>query len=102
MADYYPLRRGQPRWGMEMMEHQLDRALQVANVPGEALRQLPAPLMQVQAFRQREGLPLKQQRQIHIEDIIDVNRIYNDPRIFWTGTPGGFTGASRNSNYSSL
>ena len=44
------------------------------------------------------GLPTKQQRQIKIEDIIDVNRIYSDPRINWTGTPGGYSGSSRPSN----
>lgn len=98
MADYYPLREGQPRWGNELQERLLDEALQVANVPGAMLRDMPPPLPQVEVFRAREGYPSKQERQIRIEDVIDVNRIYSDPRINWTGTPAGYSGTSRPSN----
>lgn len=93
--DRYPLREGAPRWGNEIEERLLDEALQVANIPGDYLRDKPAPLPQVVAFRPREGYPSYQQRQIRIEDIVDVNRIFTDPRINWTGTPGGYSGTSR-------
>ena len=97
--DRYPLREEQPRWGNTREERLLDEALQVANVPGDVIReQVRPPLTQIIAFPPRMGLPTKQQRQIKIEDIIDVNRIYSDPRINWTGTPGGYSGSSRPSN----
>jgi hypothetical protein len=99
MSNYYPLLQGRPRWGMEIQERLLDEALQVANVPGDVIReQVRPPLRQVIAFRPREGYPSKQERQIRIEDVIDVNRIYSDPRINWTGTPAGYSGSSRESN----
>jgi len=97
MSNYYPLRQGQPRWGMELQERLLDEALQVANIPGDVLRQKPAPLPQVQAFRPRLGWPSKAQRQIRIEDVIDVDRIYTDPRVTFSGSPAGYEGSSRNS-----
>lgn len=94
--DRYPLREGQPRWGNEIEERLLDEALQVANVPGDVIReQVQPPLPQVIAFRPRAGYPSKQQRQIKIEDVVDVNRIFTDPRINWTGTPAGYSGTSR-------
>lgn len=94
--DRYPLLQGQPRWGMELEERLLDEALQVANVPGDVLRdQVRPPLLQVDPWRPRMGYPSKQERQIKIEDVIDVNRIYSDPRINWTGTPAGYSGTSR-------
>jgi|SRR5882724_457670 len=93
--DHYPLREGQPRWGNEMAERQLDLALQVANAPAEFLRREPPPLPQIQVWRARDGYPTYQQRQIHIEDVIDVDRIFTDPRINWTGTPAGYSGTAR-------
>jgi hypothetical protein len=95
--DRYPLREGQPRWGNELAERQLDLALQAANLPGDVVRAIRPPLRQVLLFPKRVGLPSYQQRQIRIEDIIDVNRIFTDPRVTWTGTPAGYSGSSRNS-----
>jgi len=95
--NYYPLRQGQPRWGMELQELRLDEALQAANAPGDYLRRLRAPLPQVQPFPPRQGLPPKQQRQLRIEDFIDINRIYTDPRSTFSGTPAGYGGSFRNS-----
>lgn len=97
MADYYPLRQGQPRWGMELQERLLDEALQIANAPGDFIRRIQPPLPQVQQFPPRLGLPDKASRQLRIEDVIDVNRIYSDPRSTFTGTPGGYSGSMRNS-----
>ena len=93
--DYYPLRQGQPRWGMELEERLLDEALQVANIPGDVLREQQAPLPQINPWRPRTGYPSKAQRQVRIEDMIDVDRIFSDPRTNWTGTPGGYSGTSR-------
>jgi hypothetical protein len=97
--DMYPLLQGKPRWGEERAEWLLDLSLQVANTPGrELVRAQPPSLPQVDVWRSRMGYPLKAQRQVTIGDIIDVNRIYNDPRINWTGTPAGYSGSSRNSS----
>lgn len=97
MSDYYPLRQGQPRWGMELQERLLDEALQIANASGDSIRRIQPPLPQVQQFRPRLGWPDKASRQIRIEDVIDVNRIYSDPRSTFTGTPAGYQGSFRNS-----
>lgn len=97
MSNYYPLRQGQPRWGMELQERRLDEALQAANLPGDYLRQIPPPLPQVIVFRPRLGLPDKAQRQLHIEDFIDIDRIYSDPRSTFSGGNAGYTGSFRNS-----
>lgn len=43
----------------------------------------------------RFGYRPYQARQIRIEDVIDVPRIYNDPRVTFTGTPAGYSGSSR-------
>lgn len=95
--DMYPLLQGQPRWGEERAEFLLDLSLQVANASPEQLLNRAPPLPQVNVWRPRMGYPSKAQRQIRIEDVIDVDRIYTDPRINWTGTPGGYSGSSRNS-----
>lgn len=97
MSDYYPLRQGQPRWGMELQERLLDEALQVANMPAEVIRRMTPPLPQVRPFPPRLGLRPYQERQIRIEDIIDVDRIYTDPRSTFTGGPAGYEGSFRNS-----
>lgn len=97
MSNYYPLRQGQPRWGMELAERRLDEALYASQAPGDLLRQMRAPLPQVQLFPPRLGLPSKQERQLRIEDFIDIDRIFTDPRTTFTGGPAGYQGSFRNS-----
>lgn len=90
----FPLE-GQPRWSDPKAERLVDFALAAALIPGDQIRMLRPPLPQIQEFPPLYGYRSYQDRQTRIEDVIDVPRIYSDPRVSWTGTQGGYSGSSR-------
>lgn len=74
-------------------ERLMSQALQVALIPGAELAQMVRPpLPQIQLFPPRFGY---RQREIGIEDVIDINRSYN-PRTDFSGGGGEINSTSRN------
>jgi hypothetical protein len=77
------------------MERLTSQALMIMNIPGAELSQMVRPpLPQIRLFPERYGYD---RRAIGIDDVISVDRNYTEPRISWySGSPAGYTGASRN------
>ena len=77
------------------MERLTSQALMAATIPGSELSAMVRPpLPQIQLFPERYGY----NRDVPgIDDIVTVDRTYVEPRISWySGSPAGYTGASRN------
>lgn len=70
------------------------QALMAATTPGDAISQLVRPnLPQVKLFPPRFGY---RSREIGIADIMDVDEIYQQPRVNFQGGLAGYEGTSRN------
>ena len=77
-------------------EMQTTQALQLALASAPDVQAtVRVPLEQVDVFRPRFGY---RNREIGIDDIVDVNEIYQAPPSQFSGGPAGFMGASRNTN----
>lgn len=77
-------------------EMQTTQALQLALASAPEVQQtVQVPLEQVSLFRPRFGY---RDRVLGIDDIVDVNEIYQAPPSQFSGGPGGFQGTSRNTN----
>lgn len=75
-------------------EAMMSQAIASVTTPGEYLTDIVRPpLPQVQLFRARYGY---RTRQLGIEDIMDVDEIYAEPRTELGGA-AGYEGSSRNS-----
>jgi hypothetical protein len=93
---------GRPKWSYNgpwssNMERLTQQALMAATVPGVQLQELVRPpLPQIRLFPDRFGYG--DRGQPDIEDVISVDRVYIEPRVSWySGSPAGYSGASRNS-----
>jgi hypothetical protein len=77
-------------------ERLTQQAIQANLLPGNELAEIVRPpLPQVVPFRDRYGY---EDRVPTIYDIVEVARNYTEPRVSWySGGPGGYAGASRNS-----
>ena len=89
-----------PKWGRyrpadtheEMMT---TAALQAAFIPGQVLADnVRPPLSQVDPFRPRTGY---RTRALGVADMVQVDDIYQPPRIDFSGGPAQYDGATRNS-----
>lgn len=72
-------------WGDAKQERRIDEALMTAEMPAALIRAERPPLPQIITFPPRFGYQSYQQRQIGIADIIQVPRIFADPRATLTG-----------------
>jgi hypothetical protein len=79
------------------MERLTQQALMVMTIPGAQIQQMvKAPLPQIRLFPDRFGFGNRTQPDI--EDVISLDRIYQEPRVSWySGSPAGYSGSSRNS-----
>lgn len=77
------------------MERLTSQALMVMNIPGKDIQAMVRPpLPQIRLFPERFGYD---RTPLGIDDIVSIDRVYSEPRISWySGGPGGYTGASRN------
>ena len=77
------------------MERLTSQALMVATIPAAEISQMVRPpLPQIRLFPDRYGYD---RRAVGIDDVVTVDRNYVEPRISWySGSPAGYTGASRN------
>lgn len=74
-------------------ERLLSQALQVATIPGQELAEMVRPpFPQIDPFRPKMGY---RTRQLGIEDIIDIDRVYNE-RTDFSGRDSSIQGTSRN------
>jgi hypothetical protein len=92
----------QPKWSYNgpwasNMERLTQQALMVATVPGAQLQAMVRPpLPQIRLFPDRIGFG--ERFQPTIEDVISVDRVYQEPRVSWySGSPAGYSGSSRDS-----
>ena len=92
----------QPRWSYNgpfasNMERLTQQALMVATVPGAQIQQMVRPpLPQIHLFPDRFGFGIRLQPSI--DDVVSIDRIYTEPRVSWySGSPAGYSGSSRNS-----
>jgi hypothetical protein len=92
----------QPKWTYNgpwssNMERLTQQALMAATIPGVQLQQLVRPpLPQIRLFPDRFGFGNRTQPEI--EDIVSLDRVYQEPRVSWySGSPAGYSGSSRNS-----
>ena len=78
-------------------ERLTQQALVVGTLTGEQIHQMVrTPLPQIQLFPPRFGYGPRTQPEI--EDIVSVDRVYQEPRVSWySGGVGGYSGSSRNS-----
>lgn len=90
-----------PRWtyagpGATHEEMLIQQSLDANTQPGEMLSEtVRPPLPQIRMFPARYGYD---QTALTIDDIVNIDRIYREPRISWySGTPAGYVGNSRNS-----
>lgn len=76
-------------------ERLTQQALLAGQMPGaELVEQVRPPLPQIRLFPSRFGYD---NRVRGIRDIIDLDRIYDEPRVTWfSGGPAGYSGTSRN------
>ncbi|CAB4123983.1 hypothetical protein UFOVP45_83 [uncultured Caudovirales phage] len=93
---------GAPKWSYNgpwasNMERLTQQALMVATIPGAQLQQMVRPpLPQIRVFPDRFGFG--ERTQPTIEDVVSVDRVYTEPRVSWySGSPAGYSGSSRNS-----
>jgi hypothetical protein len=91
-----------PRWGYNgpfasNMERLTQQALMAATMPRDQLQELVVPtLPQIRLFPNRFGFGIRLQPDIN--DVISLDRVYSEPRISWySGSPAGYSGSSRNS-----
>jgi hypothetical protein len=79
------------------MERLTQQALMVATLPGVKLQEMVRPpLPQIRLFPDRFGFGNRTQPDI--DDVISLDRVYNEPRVSWySGSPAGYSGTSRNS-----
>ena len=77
------------------MERLTQQALMVATIPAAEISQMVRPpLPQIRLFPDRYGYD---RRAVGIDDVVTVDRNYVEPRTSWySGSPAGYTGASRN------
>ena len=68
-------------------------ALDAAVIPGQELQENIRPNLNIEAFPPRFGY---RTRQLGIDDIIDVGRMYAEPRSTFSGGVAGYEGTSRN------
>lgn len=68
-----------------------------ATMPGAQLQEIVRPpLPQIRLFPNRFGFGPRTQPEI--EDIVSLDRVYQEPRVSWySGSPAGYSGSSRNS-----
>jgi hypothetical protein len=92
----------QPRWTYNgpwasNMERLTQQALMAATIPGAQLQAMVRPpLPQIRLFPDRIGFG--ERFQPTIEDVISVDRVYQEPRVSWySGSPAGYSGSSRDS-----
>lgn len=73
------------------------QALAVLTMRGSQLQNLVRPpLPQIQLFPPRFGWG--DRTQPGIEEVVSVDRVYTEPRVSWySGSPAGYSGSSRNS-----
>ena len=78
------------------MERLTSQALMVASIPAADIQvMVRPPLPQIRLFPDRFGYGPRVQP--GIEDIVSVDRNYQEPRISWySGSPAGYSGSSRN------
>ena len=78
-------------------ERLTQQALAVAMIPGAQLAALVRPpLPQIRLFPDRFGYGYRTQPEI--EDVVSVDRVYQEPRVSWySGGVGSYSGSSRNS-----
>lgn len=77
-------------------ERLVTAALQTALVPGAEVVANVAPLWFVDTFPPRFGYPSYQDRQAGIDEVLDVDRSYQNRRWDLSGGVAGFQGAARN------
>jgi hypothetical protein len=79
------------------MERLTQQALMAMFIPGAQLQEtVRPPLPQIRLFPDRFGFG--DRAQPGIDDVISLDRAYNEPRISWySGSPAGYSGSSRNS-----
>jgi hypothetical protein len=79
------------------MERLTSQALMVMGIPGKDIQTMVRPpLPQIRLFPDRYGYG-DNRPQPGIEDIVSVDRNYQEPRISWySGSPAGYSGSSRN------
>lgn len=94
-----------PKWSYSgpwssNMERLTSQALMAATMPRDQLQEtVRPPLPQIQLFPDRFGFGIRSQPSI--DDIVEVDRMYQNPRVQWfSGSPGGYSGSSRNSQES--
>jgi hypothetical protein len=92
---------GQPQWTYNgpwasNMERLTQQALMVMTIPGAQLQEMvKPPLPQIRLFPNRFGFGNRTQPDI--EDVVSLDRVYDEPRISWySGSPAGFSGSDRN------
>lgn len=92
----------QPRWTYagpwaSNEERLTQQALAVAAIPGAQLSKIVRPpLPQIRLFPDRFGYGPRTQPEI--EDVVSVDRVYQEPRVSWySGGVGSYSGSSRNS-----
>jgi hypothetical protein len=78
------------------MERLTSQALMVATIPAADIQAMVRPpLPQIRLFPDRYGYGPRVQP--GIEDIVSIDRNYQEPRISWySGSPAGYSGSSRN------
>jgi hypothetical protein len=81
-----------PRWGNTNEERLVDAALRAAEIPGAVLAQLRPPLPQIDMWRPRMGY---NQKAITVEEVLAVNRLYQDRRWDLSGGPHDFQASAR-------
>jgi hypothetical protein len=79
------------------MERLTQQALMASSLPGAQLQAVVRPpLPQIRLFPDREGFGDRTQPDIY--DVISLDRVYMEPRVSWySGSPAGYSGSSRNS-----
>ena len=90
-----------PRWAYNgpfasNMERLTQQALMAATMPGVQLQEMVRPpIPQIRLFPDRFGFGERSQPDIY--DVISLDRVYMEPRVSWySGSPAGYSGSSRN------
>jgi hypothetical protein len=76
------------------------QSLLAAFASPDELRETRPNLPSVELIRDRFGYPVKQEREMSMDQIVDVPRLYQDRRFDVSGGPGGYQGSERNVNQS--
>jgi hypothetical protein len=78
-------------------ERLTQQALVAATLTTKQIQKLvKPPLPQIRTFPDRFGYGMRTQPEI--DDVVSIDRVYTEPRVSWySGSPAGYGGASRNS-----